>query len=70
MKSDAILEIGALFVCGIFALAIWQKAVAQTAALSPAGVAANRSNAWTSLGYQGGELALGDLQQLFNNNTN
>ena len=67
---DKVLEFGAVLVAVIFGLALWQKYTAQTLALTPAGVNANRSNAWTSLGYQGGEFALGDLQQLFNNNTN
>lgn len=67
---DKVLELVALLVAVVFALALWQKYTAQTLSLTQAGVNANRSNAWTSLGYQGGEIALGDLQQLFNNNTN
>lgn len=67
---DEVVKFGTILVLVIFGLALWQKYTAQTLALTPAGVNANRSNAWTSLGYQGGELALGDLQQLFNNNTN
>lgn len=67
---DKLLEVFALIVLVIFGLALWQKYTAQAMALSPAGVNANRSNAWTALGYQGGQLALGDLQTLFNNNTN
>lgn len=70
MKGSTFLEIGALIVFGIFALAIWQRAIATTAAFSPAGANANRENAWTQLGFNAGQTAITDLNQWFKDNTN
>lgn len=64
-----LLEIGTLIVIGIFALAIWQKGIVAGGLLTQSGAAANRSNAWTQLGFDAGLTGLNDLQSIFNNAT-
>lgn len=63
--SNTLLEIGALIVFGIFALAMWQRAGAATEQFSAAGANANRANANTALEFNAGETAISDLNQLF-----